>query len=237
VQAGRLLIVEDDDRIRAAMRLALEDEGYEVTEADRAETALQQMRRTTPDVMIVDLMLGEVDGFTCIREVRRFSDVPIIIVSARLDTHDIVAGLEAGADDYVTKPFQIKEISARLRALRRRAAAATALTPDRATAPDLVLDSTRALVLAPAAGILRLGVTEIALTLTEFQLLSELATNPGVVLSRGILLERVWEHGFYGDERLVDAHIRRLRTKIERDPGNPELVVTVRGMGYRLDRK
>jgi DNA-binding response OmpR family regulator len=237
VQAGRLLIVEDDDRIRAAMRLALEDEGYEVTEADRAEAALQQMRRATPDVMIVDLMLGEVDGFTCIREVRRFSDVPIIIVSARLDTHDIVAGLEAGADDYVTKPFQIKEISARLRALRRRVAAAAAPAPDRATAPDLVLDAARALVLAPAAGILRLGDSEVALTLTEFQLLSELATNPGVVLSRGILLERVWEHGFYGDERLVDAHIRRLRTKIERDPGNPELVVTVRGMGYRLDRK
>jgi DNA-binding response OmpR family regulator len=236
VQAGRLLIVEDDDRIRAAMRLALEDEGYEVSEADRAESALQQMRRAAPDVMIVDLMLGEVDGFSCIREVRRFSDVPIIIVSARLDTHDIVAGLEAGADDYVTKPFQIKEISARLRALRRRAAAATANT-DRATTPDLVLDSSRALVLSPAAGILRLGVAEIALTLTEFQLLNELAANPGVVLSRGILLERVWEHGFYGDERLVDAHIRRLRTKIERDPGNPELVVTVRGMGYRLDRQ
>jgi DNA-binding response OmpR family regulator len=235
VVAGRLLIVEDDDRIRAAMRLALEDEGYEVTEADSAELALSQMRRSAPDVMIVDLMLGAVDGFTCIREVRRFSDVPIIIVSARVDTHDIVAGLEAGADDYVTKPFQIKEISARLRALRRRAAGTGGT--DRPPIPDLVLDSARGLVLAPAAGILRLGATEVALTLTEFQLLSELATKPGVVLSRGILLERVWDHGFYGDERLVDAHIRRLRTKIERDPGNPEIVVTVRGMGYRLDRQ
>jgi DNA-binding response OmpR family regulator len=235
VVAGRLLIVEDDDRIRAAMRLALEDEGYEVTEADRTEVALSRMRQSAPDVMIVDLMLGAVDGFTCIREVRRFSDVPIIIVSARVDTHDIVAGLEAGADDYVTKPFQIKEISARLRALRRRAAAAA--VTDRPTFPDLVLDAARALVLSPAAGILRLGASEVALTLTEFQLLSELAAHPGVVLSRGILLERVWEHGFYGDERLVDAHIRRLRTKIERDPGNPEIVVTVRGMGYRLDRQ
>jgi DNA-binding response OmpR family regulator len=185
--------------------------------------------------MIVDLMLGAVDGFTCIREVRRFSDVPIIIVSARVDTHDIVAGLEAGADDYVTKPFQIKEISARLRALRRRATAAIVTDPP--AVPDLVLDADRALVLSRAAGILRLGGNEVALTLTEFQLLNELASNPGVVLSRGILLERVWEHGFYGDERLVDAHIRRLRTKIERDPGNPELVVTVRGMGYRLDRR
>jgi DNA-binding response OmpR family regulator len=236
VMAGRLLIVEDDDRIRAAMRLALEDEGYEVYEAEGAEAALSQLRRCAPDVMIVDLMLGAVDGFTCIREVRRVSDLPIIIVSARVDTHDIVAGLEAGADDYVTKPFQIKEISARLRALRRRAAGAGPGT-ERATTPDLVLDAARALVLSPAAGVLRLGSEEVALTLTEFQLLNELAASPGVVLSRGILLERVWEHGFYGDERLVDAHIRRLRTKIERDPGNPEVVVTVRGMGYRLDRQ
>jgi DNA-binding response OmpR family regulator len=236
VNAGRLLIVEDDDRIRAAMRMALEDEGYEVAEADGAESALSQVRLAVPDLMIVDLMLGAVDGFTCIREVRRFSDVPIIIVSARVDTHDIVAGLEAGADDYVTKPFQIKEISARLRALRRRASAAV-VNPDRPAAPDIVLDRHRDLVLSPAAGTLRLGGHQLALTLTEFQLLNELAANPGMVLGRSTLLDRVWEHGFYGDERLVDAHIRRLRTKIERDPGSPELVVTVRGMGYRLDRR
>ncbi len=232
----RLLIVEDDDRIRAAMRLGLEDEGYEIDEADRAETALTQMRIRPPDVMIVDLMLGAVDGFTCIREVRKFSDVPIIVVSARVDTHDIVAGLEAGADDYVTKPFQIKEISARLRALRRRATSGVG-DADSPAAADQVLDAARGLVLSTAAGTVRLGGDPVSLTLTEFQLLAELATTPGIVLSRASLLERVWDHGFYGDERLVDAHVRRLRTKIERDPANPELVVTVRGMGYRLDRR
>ncbi len=232
----RLLIVEDDDRIRAAMRLGLEDEGYEIIEADRAETALSQMHARTPDVMIVDLMLGAVDGFTCIREVRKFSDVPIIVVSARADTHDIVAGLEAGADDYVTKPFQIKEISARLRALRRRATSAV-MQPEEANPTDVVLDSGRDLVLSTAAGMVRLGGQQVSLTLTEFQLLSELAANPGIVLSRTTLLERVWDQGFFGDERLVDAHVRRLRTKVERDPANPELVVTVRGMGYRLDRR
>lgn len=232
----RLLIVEDDDRIRAAMRLGLEDEGYEIIEADCAETALSQMRAWAPDVMIVDLMLGAVDGFTCIREVRKFSDVPIIVVSARVDTHDIVAGLEAGADDYVTKPFQIKEISARLRALRRRATSAV-MDGEPPSHTDLVLDAERSLVLSTAAGTVRLGAEPIPLTLTEFQLLSELAATPGVVLSRASLLERVWDRGFYGDERLVDAHVRRLRTKIERDPANPELVVTVRGMGYRLDRR
>jgi DNA-binding response OmpR family regulator len=232
----RLLIVEDDDRIRAAMRLGLEDEGYEIVEADRAETALSQLRAWAPDVMIVDLMLGAVDGFTCIREVRKFSDVPIIVVSARVDTHDIVAGLEAGADDYVTKPFQIKEISARLRALRRRATSSL-IDAGRPTQSDVVLDTDRELVLSTAAGTVRLGEDQVPLTFTEFQLLSELAAMRGVVLSRATLLERVWDQGFYGDDRLVDAHVRRLRTKIERDPANPELVVTVRGMGYRLDRR
>lgn len=233
--AAQLLIVEDDDRIRAAMRLALEDEGYEITEADDAETALSLVHSISPDVMIVDLMLGSVDGFTCIREIRRFSRVPIIVVSARVDTHDIVAALEAGADDYVTKPFQIKEISARLRAVRRRALPVL----DAAEQPpaEVLLDAARDLILSPAAGTVRLGTDEVPLTLTEFHLLAELTTAAGSVLSRTTLLERVWDHGFFGDERLVDAHIRRLRTKIERDPANPDLVVTVRGMGYRLDRK
>ncbi len=233
----RLLIVEDDDRIRAALRLALEDEGYDIVEADCAETALDLVHANPPDMMIVDLMLGAVDGFTCIREVRRFSNLPIIVVSARVDTHDIVAGLEAGADDYVTKPFQIKEITARLRAVRRRGVSPPVSLPGQPTAADVVLDQARELVLSAAAGIVRLGNEEVALTLTEFHLLAELASAPGIVLSRPALLERVWDHGFYGDERLVDAHVRRLRTKIERDPANPELVITVRGMGYRLDRR
>jgi len=233
--AARLLVVEDDYRIRTVLRLGLETEGYDVAEAACTEDALELFRANPPDLMIVDLMLGGLDGFACIREVRRTSDLPIIVVSARTDTHDIVAGLEAGADDYVTKPFQIKEISARLRALRRRTA--SLVTPGEQPAADLVLDSgpDRRLVLSPSRGTVRCGDEDLHLTLTEFNLLCELATAPGRVMSRQLLLERVWDQGFFGDERLVDVHIRRLRTKIERDPGAPRMVVTVRGLGYRLD--
>ena len=232
--AAHVLIVEDDDRVRAALRLALEDEGYDVGEAADAESALRTLRDGgAPDVMIVDLMLGEMDGFTCIRRVRTGHDVPIIVVSARDDTHDVVAALEAGADDYVTKPFEIKEITARMRALRRRATAAG----QRTTTPDIVLDADpRApLVLSPDSGIVRRGDERLHLTITEYRLLRELADPPGRVLSRQALLERVWDRGFFGDERIVDVHIRRLRTKIERSPSDPEIVVTMRGLGYRLD--
>lgn len=227
-----VLVVEDDDRIRTVLRLALEDEGYQVAEAADTPSALEAVRSSLPDLMMVDLMLGEVDGYTCIREVRRVSDIPIVIVSARSDTHDIVAGLEAGADDYVTKPFQVKEITARIRALRRRLRGTA-----EATEPDIVLDSdpARALVLSTSRGAVMLDGKDVPLTVTEYRLLAELAHPPGRVLSRPSLLEKVWEHGYYGDERIVDVHIRRLRTKIERDPGRPQVVVTVRGMGYRLD--
>ncbi|MFZ5851972.1 MAG: response regulator [Actinomycetota bacterium] len=232
--AARLLVVEDDDRIRAVLRLGLEDEGYEVDEAADAESALDRLRRHPADMMIVDLMLGEMDGYSCIREVRRHSDIPIVIVSARANTHDIVAGLEAGADDYVTKPFQIKEITARLRALRRRG---RSTDPNAGTPPDQVLDADpdEPLVLSRARGAVRRGEQDIHLTSTEYRLLCELADNPGQVLSRRSLLERVWEHGFFGDERIVDVHVRRLRTKIERNAADPVVVVTLRGLGYRLD--
>ena len=234
--APRLLVVEDDDPIRTALRWALEDEGYDVGEAASGEEALAAVGVTPPDLMVVDLMLGSMDGFTVIREVRREHDLPIIVVSARADTDDIVAALEAGADDYVTKPFQVKEITARLRALRRRA---TSGTPAAHPVPEeVVLDSTLpALVLREAAGTVHRGGEQVPLTLTEFRLLCELASAPGRVFSRQVLLERVWEHGFFGDERIVDVHIRRLRTKVERDPGAPRVVVTVRGLGYRLDQR
>ncbi|WP_067536586.1 response regulator transcription factor [Nocardia crassostreae] len=238
---ANLMIVEDDDRVRGALRVAMEGEGYDVAEAWEVEAALEHLRNHgEPDVMIVNLMLGDMDGFTCIREVRRDSDVPIIVISARDDTHDVVAALEAGADDFVSKPFVIKEISARMRALRRRARLAERDNgADDAPEPltEIVLEdhSEHPLVLSPDGGLVRRGDDPLHLTVTEFRLLCELATNAGRVLSRGVLLERVWDGEFFGDERIVDVHVRRLRTKIERDPGAPRLVVTVRGLGYRCD--
>jgi DNA-binding response OmpR family regulator len=231
--SARLLLVEDDDGIRTALRWALEDEGYEVTEAASGEESLVQVEAAAPELMVLDLMLGAVDGFTVIREVRRSHDLPIVVVSARADTQDVVTALEAGADDYVTKPFQVRELTARLRALRRRLGA----VPGQQVVDRVVLDPDPAapLVLRREAGTVHRGERQLPLTVTEFRLLCELAAVPGRVLSRPELLERVWQHGFFGDERLVDVHVRRLRTKVELDPGAPRLVVTVRGLGYRLD--
>lgn len=221
----RVLVVEDDQRIRQALRMALEDEGYEIEEAEDAESALARYARIGADLVLVDLMLPGMNGFDLCRELRQSSGVPIVIVTARADTHDVVAGLEAGADDYVTKPFAPKELTARIRALLRRVASPAGQT-ERFTFGDVELQ--------PEAGIVRRDGNEVSLTKTEFRLLCELAYNAGIVLSREQLLERIWGYDYFGDARLVDAHIRRLRTKIERDPANPTLVVTVRGLGYKL---
>ena len=233
--ALRLLLVEDDDHIRTALRWALEEEGYDVDEAVSGEEACARVNGQPPDLMLLDLMLGAVDGFAVIHEVRQRYDLPIVVVSARADTSDIVTALEAGADDYVTKPFQVREITARLRALRRRVAPAGPAAAEVVLAHDLDHDQAAPLVLRKERGTVHRGDEQLPLTVTEFRLLCELAGEPGRVLSRQALLERVWEHGYFGDERIVDVHVRRLRTKVEHDPGNPRLVVTVRGQGYRLD--
>ncbi len=233
-----LLVLEDDDGIRESLSMALEHEGYVTTCHESAEAALQDAASLGVDLMLVDLMLGGMDGFAFIREVRRLTDVPIIVLSAKADTHDIVAALEAGADDYVTKPFEIKEVSARLRALRRRPPVRPPVQVGGAPVDGQlqVLDSAHGpLVLEGAAGVLRRGDDPVHLTVTEFRLLCEMADARGHVLSRRVLLERVWDHGYFGDERIVDVHVRRLRTKIEVNPSQPTLLVTVRGLGYRLD--
>ncbi len=223
--ATRILTVEDDERIRTAVKLALEDEGWKVDEAETGEDALERFARSPTDVVLIDIMLPGVDGFEVCRSIRRMSDVPIIMVTARDDTHDIVAGLEAGADDYLTKPFQPKELSARIRALLRRVR-----TTDSGATHLRFGD----LEIVPEEGVVRRGGDEVHLTKTEFRLLLELANSPGRVLSREVLLERVWGHGYFADGRLVDVHVRRLRTKVEADPANPRHVVTVRGLGYKL---
>jgi len=221
----RILAVEDDERIRSAVKLALEDEGWIVDEAESGEEAIEKFNRSTPDVVLIDIMLPGIDGFELCRTLRRTSDVPVVMVTARNDTHDVVAGLEAGADDYLTKPFAPKELSARIRALLRR------IRPSAPGHARLVFGD---LELIPDEGkVLRSG-TEVHLTKTEFRLLCELAESPGKVLSREALLDKVWGYDYFGDGRLVDVHIRRLRTKVEADAANPRHVVTVRGLGYRL---
>ena len=221
----RILTVEDDERIRTAVRFALEDEGWGVDEADNGEAAVEKFTREPADVVLIDIMLPGMDGFELCRSIRRASDVPIVMVTARADTHDVVAGLEAGADDYLTKPFAPKELSARIRALLRRARVSTTDSP---------LIRIGELEIAPEQGVVKRGGDEVHLTKTEFRLLCELASSPGKVFSRESLLEKVWGYGYFGDGRLVDVHVRRLRTKVELDAANPRHVVTVRGMGYKL---
>ncbi|TPW11529.1 MAG: putative OmpR family two-component response regulator [Acidimicrobiaceae bacterium] len=207
------------------MKLALEDEGWIVDEAGSGEEAIELFARATPDVVLIDIMLPGIDGFELCRTLRRNSDVPIVMVTARNDTHDVVAGLEAGADDYLTKPFAPKELSARIRALLRR------IRPIVTGHAKLSFGN---LEIVPDEGkVLRDGA-ELHLTKTEFRLLCELAQNPGRVFSRESLLDKVWGYDYFGDGRLVDVHVRRLRTKVEADPANPRHVVTVRGLGYRL---
>jgi len=225
VSGARILTIEDDERIRSATRLALEDEGYVVVEAGDGEEALELFATQPADVVLIDVMLPGIDGFEVCRSLRRHSDVPIVMVTARDDTHDVVAGLEAGADDYVTKPFVTKELAARIRALLRR------VRPNEGTASVLTFDG---LVVSPEAGEVQRDGQDIHLTKTEFRLLCELAANPNKVLSREQLLERVWGYGYFGDGRLVDVHVRRLRAKIEPDAAEPRYVVTVRGLGYKL---
>ncbi len=219
------MTVEDDERIRTAVKMALEDEGWTVEETASGEEAIDAFGREQADVVLIDIMLPGMDGFELCRSIRRGSDVPIVMVTARADTHDVVAGLEAGADDYLTKPFAPKELSARIRALLRRARPASS-GHARLAFGDLEI--------IPDEGKVVLAGNELHLTKTEFRLLCELASNPGRVFSREMLLDRVWGYGYFGDGRLVDVHVRRLRTKVEVDPANPRHVVTVRGLGYRL---
>ncbi len=222
----RILTVEDDDRIRQAVKLALEDEGWDVNEAATGETALEEFKEHEPDVVLIDIMLPGMNGFDVCRSIRKSSDVPIIMVTARNDTHDVVAGLEAGADDYLTKPFAPKELSARIRALLRRARTSDSGSMERIVVGDLSI--------SPEEGLVTKNDEELHLTKTEFRLLVELASQPGKVFSREALLERVWGYDYFADGRLVDVHVRRLRTKVETDPASPRYVVTARGLGYKL---
>jgi DNA-binding response OmpR family regulator len=222
-----LLFIEDDDGIRLALSMALEDEGYDVRQAPNGEQGLAEFRRTPPDLVLLDLRLPDMSGFDVCRALRAESIVPIIMITAQTDTHDMVAGLEAGADDYVTKPVVPKELAARIRALLRRVQLQGKSTAPLATRfGDIEIRREQGIVLK--------GGAELNLTKTEFRLMCEFADHAGAVLSRDQLLERVWGYEYLGDSRLVDAHVRRLRLKVEDHPDDPKLIVTARGIGYRL---
>jgi two-component system, OmpR family, response regulator MtrA len=221
----RVLLVEDDASIRETTMLGLERAGFRVTSAADGREGLAEFRSRPYDLVVLDVMLPQLDGLEVCREIRRSSQVPIVMLSARSDTVDVVVGLELGADDYVTKPFELAELVARMRAALRRASQAP---PDgHLTVGDLEIDP-------DGFRVLKAG-TEIPLTATEFRLLLELARRPRQVFTRELLLERVWNYDYLGDSRLVDAAVQRLRAKIEDDPHRPARIQTVRGVGYRLE--
>ncbi|QQQ74264.1 response regulator transcription factor [Saccharothrix sp. 6-C] len=220
-----VLLVEDDEHIRQALGLALADEGFAVTDAVSGEEALGLLAAAEPDVVLLDLMLPGVDGLEVCRTLRARGDLPIIIVTARADAADVIAGLEAGADDYVTKPLVASVLAARIRALLRRRGGGR---------QDEVLQVGQ-LEIRPDVGTVHRDGAEVHLTRTEFRLLVELASAGGRIVTREQLLQRVWGYDYFGDTRLLDVHIRRLRRKVEANPDDPALVLTVRGAGYRLD--
>ena len=220
-----ILLIEDDDRIRDALRLALEEEGYSVQGAATGERGLADFAECPAGVVLIDVMLPGIDGFDVCRRLREDSDVPIVMVTARDEPKDVIDGLEAGADDYLAKPVDIKILDARIRALLRRARAGSA-RPARLSFGHVEV--------LPDDGVVTVAGDEVHLTKTEFRLLVELASAPGRVFSREQLLETVWGYDYFGDGRIVDVHVRRLRVKIEPDPATPRHVLTVRGRGYKL---
>jgi DNA-binding response OmpR family regulator len=220
----KILLVEDDVTLLETLEYNLVKEGYEVVKATDGQSGLDVARQAKPDLIILDLMLPQLDGLSVCRAIRREMDVPIIMLTARTGEVDKIVGLESGADDYVTKPFSLGELLARVRAQLRRA---PRQAQDQLESGDLMVDliSRRA----------TLGGQELSLRHKEFNLLVELMRNKGVVLSRDLLLTKVWGYDFYGDSRTVDVHVRWLREKIEADPSSPQRIVTVRGIGYRFE--
>ena len=223
---SELLLVEDDPGVAEALRLALTSLGHHVELAPDGAAGLAAIAERRFDVMLLDVMMPGIDGFQTARLVRAASLLPIIMLTARSDPIDIVAGLECGADDYVAKPAEPRVLDARIKAVLRRAAA---------TGPHAV-PVFGGLAIDTAAMVVTRNGQVVALTPTELRLLLELAEHAGQVLSRHQLLQRVWGYGYAGDSRLVDAVVQRLRAKVEPDPGDPTLIQTVRGIGYRLDR-
>lgn len=222
-----VLLVEDDVTLAETVKYNLEREGYTVLHAADGMLALEIARREQPDILVLDIMLPRLDGFSVCRMLRKESSIPVIMLTARQDEYDRIAGLEMGADDYLPKPFSMGELHARIRAILRRTDRTQGVNRDVLSIGTIKLD----------AGSRRIwrDNNELQLSQKEFDLLACLMRNRGLALSRDVLLERVWGMDYVGDGRTVDVHVRWLREKIEADPSTPEYLQTVRGIGYRFD--
>jgi DNA-binding response OmpR family regulator len=226
--SSTILLVDDEDSVQKLLTYPLERDGFRVVSARDGEEALTRFAEETVDLVVLDIMLPKLDGLEVCKRLRAESSVPIIMLTARDDEFDTVLGLELGADDYITKPFSIREFRSRVRALLRRAGAPRRDTPaaEPLVAGNLSLDADRREAKLDGRGL--------ELTYVEFELLKTLVAQPGKVFSRRSLLQAIWGDSAYREPRTIDVHVRHLREKIEEDPSDPELILTVRGAGYRL---
>ena len=226
-----ILVVEDEENLLKPLRYNLQREGYKVVEAEDGQTALSLAENTSPDLVVLDIMLPKLDGLEVCRILRQRTEVPILMLTAKGEEVDRVVGLELGSDDYVTKPFSMRELMARIKAVLRRSKSQGALGPaggeKELSSGDLFIDVDRHVVTKDGVAL--------GLAPREFDLLSLLVASKGRVLSREEILRRVWGYGYIGDSRTVDVHIRWLRAKIETDPSSPQRIITVRGVGYRFE--
>ncbi len=222
----QVLVVDDEPHIRTVLRGYLEAEGFAVSEAADGEAAVRQVRQAAPDLVLLDVMLPGIDGLEVLRQLRTFSDVYVILVTARAEEVDKLVGLGVGADDYVTKPFSPREVAARVKAVLRRGRGTRE--------PGGAVLRFEGLTVDRDAREVRAGGAAVALSALEFDVLTALADAPGRVFSRRQLLERVWGYDFFGDERVVDVHIRSLRARLGDDAASPRLIATVRGVGYKF---
>jgi len=226
--SSTILLVDDEDSIQKLLTYPLEREGYRVLQARDGEEALTRFASERVDLVVLDIMLPKLDGLEVCKRLRAESEVPIIMLTARDDELDKVLGLELGADDYITKPFSIREFRSRVRALLRRASVVRHVNEgdELITAEGLTIDLSRRVV--------EVGGERVQLTYVEFELLRILASHPGRVYSRRMLLEALWGGADYREPRTIDVHVRHLREKLERDPAEPGYILTVRGVGYRF---
>ncbi|MFA5800912.1 MAG: response regulator transcription factor [Thermoleophilia bacterium] len=224
--ARKILVVDDETAVRSLVSSYLKREGYQVSEASDGVQALRKARTEHPDLIVLDLMLPEIDGLEICRVLRAESDSFILMLTAKTEEADKLLGLGMGADDYITKPFSPRELVARVKAILRRGAHETASDAAVIRSGSIEIDSNR--------HIAKINDRELDLTAREFDILKQLAARPGMVFSREQLLEMVWGYSYYGDPRVVDVHVAKLRKKMEKDPASPEIIITVRGVGYKL---